>query len=203
MFSNMLGVFATSPLFFILLASAAETDQLLDGINKFRTQTAGVSALTMNEGASCVAQRLLQEYESKPCTNSTGLDTVPGEEPNYPDFPTWLSDCGVGTDRVKDALILPDCIPSGVDSSSFVAVALENFTLSANETIASAGYSSAGVAAGKDWFIVILATNTSSGDYLQQGGSHAFSLHVPSPLTLAFLLASLHALVNAMSKYFI
>ncbi|KAH7284433.1 hypothetical protein KP509_34G054100 [Ceratopteris richardii] len=140
----------------------------------------------MNPGASCMAEKFLQRYENTPCTNSTGLDTIPGEEPNYPDYPSWLSECDITTDRVKDGRVLPDCVPAGVDSNSFASVAVQNYTQSANETISSPEYTSAGVASGKNWYVVVLATNTSSGDYFQQSGSLVSVWPAPTAITIAF-----------------
>lgn len=175
MASRWLYALAASTLCCFVLA-IADTDPLLDGINKYRTETVGIGALSTNAGANCVAKKLLSEYEGKECSNSTGLDTVPGQEPNYPDFLTWLSDCGVSTDSVKDARILPDCVPSSIDASSVASAAVANYTESAGAAINDTDYTSAGVATVKNWYVLILATNSSTGDYLQQQGSDATSL---------------------------
>eukprot|EP00250_Pteridium_aquilinum_P032767 c4661_g1_i1 orf=199-792(+) len=185
MASPSLSALAAATLCCFVLAFAA-TDPLLDGINQYRTGTLKIGALSTNAGATCVAKKLLGQYESTACSNSTGLDTVPGQEPNYPDFPTWLSDCSVTVDRVKDALILPDCVPSGVAASDLTSTAVTNYTesVASKGAIGNANYTSAGVASAKDWYILILATKSSSGDYLQS----ASSLLAPSLLSLAIFL---------------
>lgn len=142
-----------------------DSSQLLSGINAYRTEL-GKPALTENKGATCLAKLVITQFVTTACSNATGLDSV--QEANYPNFSSWLDTCNIPLDRVKDGQMLPDCVPAA-DTSNAVSIAVENYTRASVDTyINDTVYTSAGVASSKEWFVLILATNSSTGNYQQQ-----------------------------------
>lgn len=170
--------------FLFLTLAQDDASQLLAAINQYRTSVINITGLSPNAGATCLAKQVLTHYENTACTNSTGLDTVPGQEQDYPNFPNWLSSCNIPIDNAKDGQILPDCVPAA--STSVVDTAFSNYTHSSGASyINETSYVSAGAAFANDWFVLVLATNSSTGSYQQTSGASL------SPASLIFLLCSI------------
>eukprot|EP00249_Psilotum_nudum_P034397 c53401_g1_i1 orf=273-875(+) len=163
--------------FFPSSADDGANSQLLNDINQYRTQVVGISALSSNTGASCMAEKVLTKFKGTACTNSTGVDTVLGQEQQFPEYPDWVSTCKLAVESTHDGQILPECVP-GNDLSQSAKVASYNYTHSQDsEYINDTKYTSAGVASVDNWFVLILATNASTGDYQQTGGAQC--KHIP------------------------
>lgn len=145
----------------LLLVLAGEEDNLLQGINGYRTSL-NLTALTKNDKAECLAKGMVDQFKNQPCTNTTGADTVPGTEPQFSNYPTLLANCHLNVSVTRDGAIMPACVPNLVPS-----LVLSNFTQSQySGNLNDSKYTGIGISSEKDWMVVILTTNTSEGSYL-------------------------------------
>jgi hypothetical protein len=156
-----------------------------------------ISLLVENRGAKCVASKMLSIYEGKDCSNTTGLDTTPGEEPQDPDLLNDLSACNVKPQSTVAGVVLPTCVEQkGLSAAQAGSYAGSNYTHDvAASAVNSSDYTSFGAAVTSDntWFVLILATNTSDGNYYQVSPV-SFSSPALFPASIAsslFLLSSL------------
>ncbi|GAB4843438.1 hypothetical protein Ancab_013400 [Ancistrocladus abbreviatus] len=139
---------------------ADEEDNLLQGINSYRTSL-NLTALTKNDNAACLAEQIAEQYKDQPCTNTTGANTVPGTENQFSNYPDFLSHCHLNVTNTRDGVIMPACVPNLVPS-----IVLSNFTESQySGNLNDSKYTGAGIASDGNWIVVVLSTNTSSGDF--------------------------------------
>ncbi|EMS50332.1 hypothetical protein TRIUR3_23618 [Triticum urartu] len=137
-----------------------EDNQLLKGINSYRASLK-VPALTENSNADCLAEQLAKKFKGQECTNTTGANTVPGTEPQFPDYPQFLNRCHLNASVTEDGQVMPACVPGLVAD-----VVLTNYTKSQyNRFLNDTKYSGVGIANEGDWVVVVLSTSTDSGDY--------------------------------------
>ncbi|CAA0834763.1 Uncharacterized GPI-anchored protein [Striga hermonthica] len=137
-----------------------EEDRLVQGINQYRTSL-NLTALSHNERAECLASELADQFKGQPCTNSTGSNTIPGTEPQFPNFQNLLTKCHLNVTTTRDGQIMQACVPH-LDPS----LVLSNFTMSQySGYLNGTQFSGIGVGSEDDWIVVILTANTSQGDY--------------------------------------
>ncbi|KAG8099236.1 hypothetical protein GUJ93_ZPchr0013g34229 [Zizania palustris] len=171
-----------SLLCFLVLASCflhcARSDgsdsQLLKGINSYRASLK-VPALSENKNAACLADQLAQQFKGQACSNTTGSNTVPGTEQQFPDYPKLLDHCHLNASVTEDGQVMPACVPGLVPD-----VVLTNYTKSQyNQYLNDTKYSGVGIANEGDWVVVVLSTSTGSGDYspAPPGSNRASSVH--------------------------
>ncbi|KAJ6356161.1 hypothetical protein OIU78_004298 [Salix suchowensis] len=105
---------------------ADEEDGLLRSINSYRTSL-NLTVLTKNDNAECLAGEIADQFKNQPCTNSTGSNTVPGTETQFPNYPTLLAKChlngnlndtkftgaGIGSDGNWIVVVLTTSTPEG------------------------------------------------------------------------------------------
>jgi hypothetical protein len=173
----------------------AVNQDLLNQINKYRI-AGNLPALTENQGAACVAQGLANYYKGKACTNSTGADVLDGSEPE--NLPAVLPTCNLQADNVENGFIAPDCVPTGTSPADAYLVAFQNYTefYAYSEQLNMTQFTSAGVGSvDNEWFVLILATNESGGNFVSQNldpSAAASPSHQGIALTLtATLVAAL------------
>ncbi|GLJ11754.1 hypothetical protein SUGI_0176150 [Cryptomeria japonica] len=136
------------------------SDELLVNINKFR-QDMKLPVLTQNENAACLAKQIADQFKGQVCSNSTGEDTVPGTEPQFPNYPQFLENCHLNVSDTKDGVVMPDCVP-GLDPQ----IAFQNYTHSQYiQNVNDTKFVSAGIASEDNWFVLVLATNTTGGNF--------------------------------------
>ena len=158
-------------------------EQLLRDINSYRAAL-NLSALVENDNADCLADEISGRLENQPCTNTSGANAVIGTDSPIPDYPALLSRCHLDVTVVKDAAILPVCVP-GLDP----AVVLTNFTKSRyNEQLNDSRYVGAGAASEGNWVVLVLSTATPQGSLspVQAGGAATRAL--PHALFLLLLM---------------
>jgi hypothetical protein len=180
----------------LLQAGFADVNQdLLNQINKYRIAE-NLPALTENQGAACVAQGLANYYKGKACTNSTGADVLDGSEPE--NLPAVLPTCNLQPDNVENGFIAPDCVPTGTSPADASLVAFQNYTefYGYSEQLNMTQFTSAGVGSvDNEWFVLVLATNESGGNFVSQNldpNASASPSHQGIALTLtATLVAAL------------
>lgn len=148
----------------------AEKSEFLTYINEYRTSNS-LPAFTSNSGAACVAQKVADDYKGTACSNSTGTGTVAGEEPQLGE--SVVSSCNLQIANVKDGSTLPTCVPSAkITTTTAPKVAADSITESQayNVSVSDPKYVSAGVGRSSDsaWYVLVLATNSSGGNYINQ-----------------------------------
>lgn len=131
-----------------------------EGINSFR-KTLKLPTLTDNDKAECLAEEIAEQFKNQPCTNTTGANTVPGTEPQFPDFAYLLNRCKLNVTTSRDAVILPACVPN-LDQD----MVLSNYTNSKySGSLNDTRYAGIGIGSDDNWIVVILTTNTPTGNF--------------------------------------
>ena len=172
--------------------SDGEDNQLLKGINSYRASLK-VPALTENSNADCLAEQLAKKFKGQECTNTTGANTVPGTEPQFPDYPQFLDRCHLNASVTEDGQVMPACVPGLVAD-----VVLTNYTKSQyNRFLNDTKYSGVGIANEGDWVVVVLSTSTDSGDY---SPAPPGSNWAPSVQPFSWMIVSLVGFVVLLMK---
>ncbi|KAI9128979.1 hypothetical protein K1719_000462 [Acacia pycnantha] len=137
-----------------------EEDNLYQGINKYRNSL-NLTTLTKNDNAECLAGELADQFKNQPCTNTTGANTVPGTEPQLPNYPNLLAKCHLNVTITRDGAVMPACVP-GLDPS----LVLTNFTKSLySENLNDTKFSGIGIGSDDNWIVVVLTTSNPEGSY--------------------------------------
>ncbi|KAJ7954925.1 Glycoprotein membrane GPI-anchored protein [Quillaja saponaria] len=174
-----------------------EEDNLLQGINKYR-ESLNLAALTKNENAECLADEIAEQFKNKPCTNTTGANTVPGTEPQFPNYPTLLVKCHLNVSNTRDGVVMPACIPGLVPS-----LVLTNFTKSLySDNLNDTKFTGAGIGSEDNWIVVVLTTDTPDGSFVPTTNTPDGSLvnnaaHMVSKINLIY--CSLLLLIGSVS----
>ncbi|XP_010524805.1 PREDICTED: uncharacterized GPI-anchored protein At3g06035 isoform X2 [Tarenaya hassleriana] len=143
-----------------VLCDNDEEDSLLTVVNSYRTSQ-NLTTLTKNKNAECLADEIAEQFKNQPCTNTTGSNTVPGTEPQFPNFPELLSKCHLNVSATRDGAIMPACVHR-LDQS----VVLSNFTKSQySMNLNDSKFTGIGIGSDHDWVVVVLTTNTPEGSY--------------------------------------
>lgn len=121
-----------------------------------------LTILSKNANAECLAKELADQFKDQSCTNTTGANTIPGTENQFPNYPTLLEKCHLNVSTTRDGSIMPACVPNLVPS-----LVLSNYTQSSlySGNLNDTKYTGIGIGSENDWIVVILTTNTSEGGY--------------------------------------
>ncbi|KAI9195730.1 hypothetical protein LWI28_017522 [Acer negundo] len=145
-----------------------EEDTLLQDINKYRASL-NLTALTKNDNAECLADKIADQFKNKPCTNTTGANTVPGTEPQLADYPNLLAKCHLNISNTQDGIVMPACVPNLVPD-----LVLSNYTKSQySNNLNGTKYTGAGIGSEGNWIVVILTTSTPEGSYVTDKSNNA------------------------------
>ncbi|KAL0681306.1 hypothetical protein Bca4012_048153 [Brassica carinata] len=137
-----------------------EEDLLLTIINKYRTSL-NLTTLTPNDNADCLAGEIVDQFKNRPCTNTTTSASVPGSEPQFPNYPNLLKNCHLNVTAMRDSVILPACV-SNHDQS----LVLTNFTKSEYlKNLNDSKFTGIGIGSDDNWIVVVLTTKTSEGSF--------------------------------------
>ncbi|CAN1129406.1 Uncharacterized GPI-anchored protein At5g19250 [Linum perenne] len=183
----ILAFFLLSALLFIdPVRSEDEDDKLLQGINDYR-RTLNLTSLTENDNADCLAGEIADQFKGQPCTNTTGSNTVPGTEPQLPNYPSLLDKCNLNVSNTRDGAVMPACVPN-LDPT----LVLSNFTMSQySDNLNDTKYTGVGIGTEGNWIVVVLTTSTPEGSFVTYKGAADMTIAgLTSPLLL-LLLASL------------
>ncbi|XP_044484823.1 uncharacterized GPI-anchored protein At3g06035 [Mangifera indica] len=164
-----------------------EDDALFQGINGYRTSI-NLTALTKNENAECLADEIADQFKNQPCTNSTGANTVLGNEPQLSNYPDLLAKCHLNISNTRGGNIMPACVPGLTPS-----LVLSNFTQSQySESLNDTKYTGVGIGSEGNWIVVVLSTSTPDGSYVTYNSANFLS---KISFTCYFLFLLIHALV--------
>ncbi|XP_024960354.1 uncharacterized GPI-anchored protein At5g19250-like [Cynara cardunculus var. scolymus] len=137
-----------------------EEDGLLSGINSYRA-TVNLTTLTQNDRAKCLADKIADQLKDRPCTNTTGSNTVPGTEPEFANYPDLLDKCHLNVSTTRDGGVLPACVPN-LDPG----LVISNYTRSQYSSyLNDTKYTGIGIGSEDDWIVVVLTTSTPEGGY--------------------------------------
>ncbi|POO02242.1 hypothetical protein TorRG33x02_020260 [Trema orientale] len=138
-----------------------EDDHLLQSLNAYRAAL-NLTALVKNDNAECLADKVAEQFQHQPCTNTTGANTVPGTEPQFANYPTLLTKCHLNVSNTRDGVVLPACVPN-LDSS----LVLTNFTRSQySDYLNDTKFSGIGIGSENNWVVVVLTTSTPEGSFV-------------------------------------
>ncbi|KAI5650563.1 hypothetical protein M9H77_36568 [Catharanthus roseus] len=148
-------------IFFFIHTCADEEETLLQQINSYRASL-NLTTLRENDNAKCLANGLADKLKDQPCTNSTGANTIPGNEPQLSDYPNVLSKCHLNVTVTRDGAILPACVPNLTPT-----LVLSNFTQSQYaSSLNDTKYTGIGIGSEDNWIVVVLTTNTPEGSFV-------------------------------------
>ncbi|KAK2403064.1 putative GPI-anchored protein [Trifolium repens] len=147
-----------------------ETD-LLHDINTYR-KVLNLPVLEKANKPSCLANKIANNLEDKQCLDFHNYYPSPGSNPKIPNFQKSVEKCKININTTKDGVIMPVCVPKLDQDNLF-----SNYTKYSHFTkyLNNSKYTIAGVGSEDDWMVLIISTNTSSGDF-----SYASSLLVGS-----------------------
>ncbi|KAJ8565864.1 hypothetical protein K7X08_008440 [Anisodus acutangulus] len=176
-------------LLFSIVQCDDEEDNLLKGINSYRTSL-NLTTLRENDKAKCLADEIADQFKDQQCTNATGANTVPGTEPQFSDYPKLLSKCKLNATTTRDGMIMPACVPNLVAD-----LVLSNYTKSQySNYLNDTKFSGVGIGSDDNWMVVVLTTSNPEGSFMPDNTSSAnlvFQLGIISHaviLLMAFLL---------------
>ncbi|KAJ4910738.1 putative GPI-anchored protein [Raphanus sativus] len=137
-----------------------EEDLLLTIINKYRTSL-NLTTLTQDANADCLAEQIADQFKKRPCTNTTISASVPGSEPQFPNYPNLLKKCHLNVTAMRESVILPACV-SNHDQS----LVLTNFTKSEYlKNLNDSKFTGIGIGSDDNWVVVVLTTKTPEGSF--------------------------------------
>ena len=121
-----------------------------------------MTTLTKNDNAECLAEEIADQFKNQPCTNTTGSNTVPGTEPQFPNYPSLLTKCHLNISNTRDGAVMPACVPN-LDPS----LVLTNFTRTTySDNLNDTKFTGAGIGSDGNWIVVVLTTSTPEGSFV-------------------------------------
>ncbi|TKY52209.1 GPI-anchored protein [Spatholobus suberectus] len=139
-----------------------EEDDLLRDINTYR-KIFNLPVLEKSDKASCLADEIAEDLDDAHtnCEDFRDYYPAPGSNPKIPNFQKSVNKCKININITRDGVIMPVCVPK-LDSDALFS----NYTKSNRYTkyLNNSKYSVAGIGSEDDWMVLIISTNTSSGD---------------------------------------
>ncbi|XP_027367570.1 uncharacterized GPI-anchored protein At3g06035-like isoform X2 [Abrus precatorius] len=163
-----------------VVCDAEKKKNLLHDINVYR-KILNLPDLEKSSKASCVASKIADDLEDKHCEDFRDYYPAPGTNPKIPTFQDSVRKCMININTTKDGVVMPVCVPNLEPDALF-----SNYTKPNRYTkyLNNSKYTIAGIASEDDWMVLIISTNTSSGDF-----SSANSLLVEGWKTHSFVFA--------------
>ncbi|KAL5138765.1 putative GPI-anchored protein [Glycine soja] len=168
-----------------------DEEDLLHDINVYR-KVLNLAVLDENEKASCLAEEIAEDLENTKCEDFRDYYPLPSYTSRIPSFQKSVNKCKININTTKDGVIMPVCVPK-LDSDALFS----NYTKSNrfSKYLNNSKYKIAGIGSEDDWMVLIISTNTSSGDFSSATSllSGALKGHY---LMMAFFLSTLIVLLN-------
>ena len=166
---------------------ADEKDDLLHDINTYR-KVLNLPELKELGKMSCLADEIADDLDDQYNKCEDFVD-----DSKIPDIQDNLKKCKINMNTTKDGVIMPVCVPN-LDHDAL----LSNYTKSNRFTmyLNNSKYTVAGVGSDDDWMVLVISTNTSSGDFSSATSLLAGANWKGHWLVLAFFLSALIVLIN-------
>ncbi|KAL1341556.1 hypothetical protein HN51_028077 [Arachis hypogaea] len=161
-FNVLLPVFALHLFTSQVLSGATEGQDLLDDINIYR-KVFNLPELKELSKMSCLADEIADDLGGKDkCKELASYYPSPGSALKIPKFQENLKKCRIDYNTTTDGVIMPVRVPKLDEDALF-----SNYTKSNHFTkyLNDSNYTVAGVGSEHDWMVLILSTNSSSGNF--------------------------------------
>ncbi|XP_057423196.1 uncharacterized GPI-anchored protein At5g19250-like [Lotus japonicus] len=167
-----------------------EEKTLLHDINTYR-KIFNLPVLEKRSKLSCLAEKIaddLDDLEDEKCEN---FYPAPGSYSKLPNFEKSVSKCKINLNTTSGGVVMPVCVPKLDPDYLF-----SNYTKSSrfNKYLNNSRYTIAGVGSEDNWMVLIISTDTASGDF-----SSATSLLSEAWTSHCMLLAFFSVLVVLLS----
>lgn len=149
----------TSP---VTCACGEKEKDLLHDINTYR-KVLNLPVLEKTDKSSCLANKIANDLEHKHCAEFHNYyPNIPGKNPTIPNFEKSVGKCKININTTKDGVIMPMCVPKLDQDDLF-----SNYTKNSHFTkyLNNSKYIIAGVGSEDDWMVLIISTNTTSGNF--------------------------------------
>lgn len=112
--------------------------------------------------AFCLADKIADGLEDKNCEEFRNYYPVPGKNDKIPNFEKSVHKCKININTTQDGVIMPVYVPKLDKDDAF-----SNYTKKSHFTkyLNDSKYTIAGVGSDHDWMVLIISTNTTSGDF--------------------------------------
>ncbi|KAL8515284.1 hypothetical protein ACS0TY_014123 [Phlomoides rotata] len=136
----------------IFLVKCDDEDDLLQGINQFRSSS-GLPLLSHNNGIECLADDIADRLKNQPCTGNTSAP-----QPRPSDYADLITKCRLTNATLQGIQILPVCLPESQSSQRLNAYTTSPspYATYLNDT----RFSGIGIGSDDNWTVVILTTAT-------------------------------------------
>lgn len=149
-----------------MLLVTVKDDEILSALNKYRNSKK-LPEFIYNNNAACLASKVVFQLRDEACSSADDFNKAVSSETKLTDFHKHLSKCHIAYNSTVDGVILPACVPR-LEPKFVVA----NYTHSHDlEYLNDRNYTGAGVGTVDDWVIIVLSTNTSTGNFSSGGYS--------------------------------
>ncbi|CAL5208575.1 unnamed protein product [Lathyrus oleraceus] len=146
---------------------------LLHDINVYR-KLLNLPVLERTNKPSCLADKIADDLEDKNCEDFRNYYPIPGRNDKIPNFEKSVEKCKININTTKDGVIMPVYV-SKLDQDDVFS----NYTKKSHFTkyLNDSKYTIAGVGSDDDWMVLIISTNSTSGDFSSASSLIAWKGH--------------------------
>ena len=116
---------------------------------------------TENGNAACLANNIASQLKNETCKNAFRYSSTLGTKPNVTEYDKLMDGCDIKENHTVQGVILPVCVPR-----------LDPFLVLSNYTtpqyakyLKDSNYTGTGIGSEDNWMVVVLSTNTSTGNF--------------------------------------
>ena len=116
---------------------------------------------TENNNAACLANNIASQLKNETCKNAFHYSSTPDTKPNVTGYDKLLDGCDIKENHTVQGVIVPVCVPK-----------LDPFLVLSNYTtpqyakyLKDSNYTETGIGSEDNWMVVVLCTNTSTGNF--------------------------------------
>ncbi|XP_030957789.1 uncharacterized GPI-anchored protein At5g19250-like [Quercus lobata] len=133
---------------------------LLEDLNLYR-MSLNLPNFTENRNAACLANNIASQLKNETCKNAFRYSSTLGTKPNVTEYDKLMDGCDIKENNTVQGVILPVCVPR-----------LDPFLVLSNYTtpqyakyLKDSNYTGTGIGSEDNWMVVVLSTNTSTGNF--------------------------------------